>query len=222
MGSVLCIVMKVVKGNKLEEVDVTELIKQYSRLVIDLGTGDGKFVYKNALTHPDTLFIGIDPAPKQLQIYARKAARKKLPNVLFAPAAAENIPQELTTSADEVFIILPWGTLLQYVAAPDTTKLIDIIGLLKPEGKLNIIFGYSPEFEPSEFERLGLAKISGEYIEKKLVPAYTQLGLELVKFSILNKSALRELETTWSKKLAFGQKRPIFHLVFEKREYSII
>ena len=56
--------MKIIKGNKTEEMSKQnfDLLKGgYQKVFIDLGTGDGRFVYKSALAEPNTLFIGIDP-----------------------------------------------------------------------------------------------------------------------------------------------------------------
>ena len=61
--------MKVVVGNKLEEMDKQALdyaLSGYTKVVIDLGTGDGRFVYGSAKQNRRTFFIGIDLLQKQI------------------------------------------------------------------------------------------------------------------------------------------------------------
>ena len=54
---------------------------------MDVGTGDGLFVYNSARRNPDRLFIGIDANSRPLQKISerihRKPAKGGLPNVLF-------------------------------------------------------------------------------------------------------------------------------------------
>jgi 16S rRNA (adenine(1408)-N(1))-methyltransferase len=59
-------------------------------MAIDLGTGDGRFVLAAAAARPDTLFVGIDANADGMRDASRRAA--KLPNALYAVAAAEHPP----------------------------------------------------------------------------------------------------------------------------------
>ena len=61
----------------------------YRRIAIDLGTGDGRFVLAAAAAQPDTLVIGLDANAAGMREASRRA---KLPNALFAVAAAEHPP----------------------------------------------------------------------------------------------------------------------------------
>ena len=198
------------------KMNLDEIQKNYERIELDLGTGDGRFVYKKALKNPETFYIGIDPSHKQLKIYSKKAVRKKLENVLFLRGSAESLPKNLNSFVSTLYIILPWGSLLQYIATPNTQILKNIIDLLKHKGILEIIFGYVQEREPTETARLGLGILDSVYIENILIPKYGELDLVLEKSNTLTKKELREFESTWSKKLGFGKERPLFHLKFRK------
>ena len=68
--------MKCVKGNKIIEIDKNELdqlVNAYEETVIDLGTGDGRFVYKNASANPKALFIGIDTLAVNMAEYSKRS-----------------------------------------------------------------------------------------------------------------------------------------------------
>ncbi len=91
-------------------------------IVLDIGTGDGRFVYRCARQNPKKFYIGIDATPRPLEKVSEKIHRKPskggLSNLLFIQAAVEDLPPELDGVADEIHIHLPWGSLLRTVSAP--------------------------------------------------------------------------------------------------------
>ena len=62
-----------------------------------------------------------------------------LPNALFLVASAEDLPGPLATLADEVTIVLPWGSLLRSVLTADGQLLTSLSALLKPRGEAEIL-----------------------------------------------------------------------------------
>jgi 16S rRNA (adenine(1408)-N(1))-methyltransferase len=211
--------MKLVVGNNQKELtkeELEELVSKYSSVLVDLGTGDGRFVYKKALSNPNTLFIGIDPSEKQLQIYSKKALRSKLKNALFIVGSIENIPIETESIAHEININLPWGTLLESIVKPTKEIISKLSKLLKVGGEINITLGYTPELEPSETRRLDLPVIGNELIEDTITPLFKSCDLALKRARELDKKELKDIETTWAKKLNFGKDRKIYNIIFKK------
>ncbi|MBD3366062.1 methyltransferase domain-containing protein [candidate division WWE3 bacterium] len=213
--------MKIVIGNKLKELskeNFKELLAQeWEKIEVDLGTGNGRYVYKKALEKPNNLYIGIDPVEKQLRKYSRKAVRKNLENVLFVLASAEMLPEELENTADKLNVLLPWGSLLDHVANFNQEHMQNILAILKSGGDLRLVFGYTEEQEPTETERLNLENLNEAYIKEELIPRYENAGLTLKNFKEMTREDLQELETSWSKKLSFGKPRPMFLLEFKKK-----
>ncbi|MFC1755838.1 methyltransferase domain-containing protein [Patescibacteria group bacterium] len=211
--------MNVVLGNKKIEIDkkeLNELTKCYEGVIIDLGTGDGRFVFKNALKEKDFFFMGIDPSEKQLLEYSKKAVRKKLPNLMYVVGSVEQLPIELENVAQKIYINLPWGSLLSSVVNPNKEIVKNIGNLLKKSGSLEITVGYHEQSEPSETERLNLPDLNEDYINSGLAPVYKECGFELSNLEKIEKKDLKKIETTWSKKLSFGKDRDVFKLVFNK------
>ncbi len=212
-----CNVMEIVKGNKTLKITTNELnnlINKYNKVVLDMGTGDGRFIYKQALNTPTTFFMGIDPSEKQLKVYSKEANKKKLENVLFVVGSIENLPEELNTvKFDELYINLPWGTLLENIVKPTEITLNKLFNLSKVSGKIYITFGYTPETEPSEVSRLKLPEIDENYLKNIVIKKFEEY-FKLEKFEIIQKEQLKNLNTTWGNKLAFGSDRPIFMLTF--------
>ncbi len=205
--------MKIVRGNKL--LDIFELPTGFGQVVLDLGTGDGRFIFKNAQKHPSILYIGVDPSQKQLGIYSKEATKRKLTNTLFVLAAVENLPSELNEVADKVFVLYPWGSLLQGVATADQKTLQTLRTLLRPNGLLEIVYGYSSESDYGEYKRLNLDNLDIEYIKNDLIPKFETAGFTVVSTELLNKSQRGNYESTWSKKLSFGRDRAVVKLVFK-------
>ncbi len=212
--------MKIVKGNKTIELNSAEFksfIAEFPYIHIDLGTGDGRFVYENALKDRAGLYIGIDPAEKQLKEYSIKAVKKKLENALFVVASVELLPKEFGSVADKVSIILPWGSLLEKIANPEEVWARNITDMLKPDGELELLFGYAPNLEPSEVERLNLPFLSLELVKDQIIPSFTRLGgMKLQEFRELLKEQLKSYPTSWAKKLTYGRDRVIYSLLFKR------
>lgn len=211
--------MKVLKGNKLIKITRSEflsLIKTFSRVEIDFGTGDGRFVYKNATNNLATLYIGIDTSQKQMMKYSREIQRKKLNNVILVLGSLEILPKEIYGFANIVSIHFPWGSLLKAVTQPIRSDLIRLSKLLKTGGIIKIILGYEKKFEPGETQRLKLPELDLNYIRENVIPVFQTIDLQNIKLEEIQKNELKEIESTWSKKLSFGKTRRIFKLDFIK------
>lgn len=212
-----------VKGNSAETInrnDLEKMMSVFDKTIVDLGTGDGRFVYKNAKNNPQHLYIGIDPSEKLLQEYSKKSNKDRLKNTLFIRASVEMIPGELKAVADELYINFPWGSLLGGIVNTKKRVIRNIVFMLSEQSKLTIVFGYSPNAEPSETDRLNLEKINRDAIKMEVVPELEKRGLELVKLEELEKEELGNIESTWGKKLEFGQDRPVFRLVLKKESQN--
>lgn len=207
--------MLIVKGNKKQNITKEEMLKktlQFKSTHIDFGTGDGRYVYKKALKNPDTFYIGVDPSAKQLEIYSKKANKDKLENVLFVVGSIEVFPQEIIGVANSLSVILPWGSLLKQIVNADFESIKKLCSCVKKPGEIEIILGYHKELEPSEVARLELQELNEDYIKQNLIPVFFNLGYTDVSVSQMQKQVLQDFETTWSKKLTFGQDRPIFRI----------
>ena len=186
-------------------------------VVIDIGTGDGLFVYQCARANPNKFYIGIDANPRPLEKVSEKIHRNPakggLPNVLFLQAAIEDLPSELDEVADEVHIHFPWGSLLRLVAAGDETVLRNLRRICAPEGVLEIIIGLDPERDRSEIERLGLNLFSTVYVDQELNPRYQAAGFEILERGVLAQSEWATLRTSWAKRLRGNEGRTLVYII---------
>jgi 16S rRNA (adenine(1408)-N(1))-methyltransferase len=182
---------------------------------VDIGTGDGAFVYKWARACPDRLFIGIDSNAANLAEYSRKATRKPakggVRNVLFVRANSEALPEELNGLVSAVSILFPWGSLLKSVVVPDERVLSGFCRICRAHAEINIVFGYNHICEPGITAKLDLPTLTLDYLRTTVVNTYKQAGFAM-KVRQLEKAEVAKIPTTWAKKLAHGKNREFFEL----------
>ena len=186
-------------------------------VIIDIGTGDGRFVYQSARENPNKFYIGIDPNARPLEKISEKIHRKPAkggaPNVLFVQAAVEDLPAELNGVADEVHVHFPWGSLLRAVATGDVAVLVNLRRICAPGALLEVVIGLDPARDQSEIDRLGLTPFSLEFIDKQLVPNYREGGFDIIERGILAASEWPEFNTSWAKRLQGNEGRAITYLI---------
>src|SRR5689334_7802544 len=75
----------------LDATDFAARLRGYQQIVMDIGTGDGRYVAHLARRNPERFLIGIDTCRENLY----QVSRKSLPNALYLIANAETLPAEL-------------------------------------------------------------------------------------------------------------------------------
>jgi len=195
-------------------------------VIIDLGTGDGLFVYQCARENPRKFYIGIDANARPLEKISEKIHRKPskggLPNVLFLQAALEDLPSELDGVADEIHVHFPWGSLLQAVARGEREALFNLRRICSEGALLEIIIGLDPERDRSEMERLGLQFISNEQIDSVLAPEYRRAGFEILERGVLLPSSWPRLHTSWAKRLQGNKSRSLVYIIARAAEARVV
>lgn len=186
---------------------------------MDIGAGDGQFVYQSARQQPEKFFIGIDANASALarvseQIH-RKPAKGGAANALFLQAAAEDLPAELTGLAAAVQVQFPWGSLLRGVIQGEPCVLANLRRLCAPGATLTLITALDPQRDQSELARLGIQPPTAEYLRCELLPRYQAAGFTLVKFGPLPPAAWPQLASSWAKRLRGNTERSLLCLVMK-------
>jgi hypothetical protein len=95
-----------IRGKASAEIDVDRLaagVAGYDDVLIDIGTGDGRYLLHVAQTRPTWFAVGVDACRDNL----REASRKAPPNALYVIANALALPMELGGMASKVTINSP-------------------------------------------------------------------------------------------------------------------
>lgn len=181
----------VVRGRRIEAVDVELIRKQaamFADVVIDLGTGDARWLYRHARAHPDRFWLGIDASAHGARKVTRRALRPPerggAHNLVVVRAGLDALPGGLAALAGEVHVQYPWGGLLRAV--------------LRPEGA-------------------GLHRLPGSQdmagLRSGLGTAYAAAGLDLRRCEV----AAVWPESTWAGRLGQGRPLPVVWVEAEKR-----
>lgn len=189
-------------------------------IIVDIGTGDGEFVYKIAKDNPDRFIIGIEPHHKGLErISARvykKPSRGGIKNALFVLSEIDEMPEELNGIANQVFINFPWAGLLKSLLLAEDAAWGPVKRICKDGAFIDVIFAYEESTEENEFKRLGLPAVDITYLKNVLAPKLENQGLEVLEIKDVNYESIKKYPSSWAKKLGYGRDRKYFYLRIKK------
>ncbi|WIV11840.1 hypothetical protein [Proteiniborus sp. MB09-C3] len=211
--------MKILVGNQIIEINKYEfknIVKQYNSVAIDIGTGDGQFIYKRAKSNAGELYIGVDSSIDNMRKYSIKTTKKPskggLNNILFVVGNVDDLPNEMTATADKITINLPWGSLRDGLVKGEEIVLSNIKKISKVKAEIDICVTYSTKYEKREIHERELPILSIDFIKTHLKKQYMAYGINIEDAYIWDNNMLKSLDTKWAKKLAYGKEREIFYL----------
>jgi 16S rRNA (adenine(1408)-N(1))-methyltransferase len=187
--------METILGKQARSICAPELAQialGYETVLLDLGTGDGRFVLHAARSHPRRLALGVDACRENLRASSRTAPG----NALFVIANALALPPELERLAGELTINFPWGSLLDGLLYADGDLLAGLRRAARPGAELQVRLNASALAEAGWPLAAG-----GEQVRGVLAAA----GLRVRKSLLLDAPALRAIPTTWARKMAAGR-----------------
>jgi 16S rRNA (adenine(1408)-N(1))-methyltransferase len=187
------------------------LIARHERVVVDLGTGDGRAVLTRARAEPRNLVVGLDPVAAAMAESSRRGAR--VPNALFALASAEAVPAELVARADDVSVLFPWASLLRGVLVlPGGDAAADgMASLLRPAGRVTAIVSVTDR----DRTMAGL-EVDDRFL-RRLADAHAARGLLLCEAAPATAAEIAATGSTWGRRLGAARGlRPAWRLVFER------
>ena len=198
--------METIRGRTSQHLDLNGLnqrLANYTHTLIDLGTGDGRFVRCLAEKYTENFFIGIDACRENLRVHSQQ----KLPNAIFIIASAQALPTELSGLASRVTINFPWGSLLESLLCNDMALMNSLSTTSRAQAGLEIYLN------GEALRTSGWALEAGaDQIENNL----NACGWATKSRACLDTNALRSLSSSWAKRLAFGRDPRAVHLSFRK------
>ena len=213
----MCVMpITIVRGKQLGTLDAAQLaavLAPYAgRVSVDLGAGDGAFAYRHASAHLERFVIAIDPVRENMREFSAKAARKPerggLANVLCAVASVEHLPPELHAIADEIFVTLPWGSLMRGIILADATVLENIASLARDSATLRIVLNTRIFDDPVPIEVRNLPDVTPDYVRNAIATPYALHGIEITETSWMNADEVAAIPTTWAKRLSHRSPPP--------------
>jgi 16S rRNA (adenine(1408)-N(1))-methyltransferase len=183
---------------------------------LDLGSGDGRGPYTWARQAPHRLFLATDANADSLAETAYRAsckpARGGVSNLICIAEPFDVIASELAGIANRVSVILPWGSLLRGLVAPEVAALEDLRRVCSPDADLELVFSYDPKRNAGEKGPLGAVGVEEFHVRNVLRQAYRSVGLPTTSIETINAHELRKYPTTWAKRLGFGRERQVWRI----------
>jgi predicted RNA methylase len=187
--------METIRGKMSQNLDLDGLnqrIKNYQRVILDLGTGDGRYVRSLAERHADWFVIGVDACRENLHEHSRA----KAPNMLFVIANAQDLPGEFGGLISHVMINFPWGSLLHSLLAGDANLMNRLASISKSNAQINI------HLNGGALREAGMELDTGTQM---IFDTMNQYGWRLQNPRLLDNQFLRSFPTTWARRLAHGR-----------------
>ena len=201
--------MEIICGKRTLHIGADTLAERVARaptVLIDIGTGDGRYVLHAARADSSCFAIGVDACREQLRVASRTAPS----NTLFVIAEARALPCELHGLATQVTINFPWGSLLGSLLDGDAGLLGGLVAMAQPGA------GASKHGATLEIRLNGGALTEAGWSLEAGAERVRQVlathGFIVGRPALLDAGALRTCPTTWAKRLAFGRDPRALHL----------
>jgi len=194
--------METIRGKSSLDIDFNGFksqLKNYNRTVLDLGTGDGRYVHSLASSKPDWFIVGVDACRENL----REHSRAKLPNMLFVIGCAQELPCEFEGLFSHITINFPWGSLLDGLLACDSGLLAGLTSVSHSDARIEVRLNSGALMEAGTSLDDG-ARIIHENLK--------QGGWRVKSPSCMDHKALAGFPTTWARRLAHGRDPRAFSL----------
>ena len=170
----------------LDATDFAARLHGYQHIVIDIGTGDGRYV-----AHLARRSRRCRGGPTDGQV-----SRKSLPNALYLIANAEALPAELSGLASHITVNFPWGSLLTGLIESGSKVIENLRMIAQPGATLEI------RLNSSALLKKGLSLEQGGVMVQQTLQ---MSGFDVKPPVTLDADALRTYPTTWAKRLASGR-----------------
>jgi len=214
-------VKRVARG-KIEEVDsekILDLCAIAEAVLLDVGTGDGKFPYRYAKENPSTFCVGIDTIADNLLDTAgkigRKPARGGVRNLVLVVSSLEMMPHDFDGFADRITLNFPWAGLLIGAVKPEDETARRLSQLMKPGGTLDMLLNMQVFEDESLREGMDLPPFGIEYVDAELAPGYAKFDVSITGRALLAPGKLPE-RTSWGRHLSVGSGRATMHITGRK------
>jgi Putative methyltransferase len=187
--------METIRGKVSLDLDLNRLqerLSNYKRIILDLGTGDGRYVHSLADKFPNDFIIGVDSCRENL----REHSRAKLRNMLFIIASAQGLPYELSGLVSHVTINFPWGSLLESLLMSDSGLICGLEMISNSATLMDV------RLNSGALAEAGYALESGA---DKIYYNLLHAGWQVHAPRCMDVHALQTFPTTWAKRLAHGR-----------------
>jgi hypothetical protein len=191
--------VEIIQGKKTRALDGSDLaclVVGYPDILVDLGTGDGRFILHATREESSVFGIGIDACRENLVEASRRAPANALFGIANLVRAENALSYELTGLAARVTINFPWGSLRDALLTGEASLLQAVWAVMRPGAQLDI------RLNASALAEAGIDLLAGC---EKVAQSLAGCGFKVQTPRSLAIPDLRGLPSTWAKRLACGR-----------------
>ena len=187
--------METIRGKVSRELGIAELkqrIAGYHYIILDIGTGDGRYARYLAESQPSSFVIGVDACRENLH----EQSRSHNSNLLFVIAEAQAMPRELNGLASHLALNFPWGSLLDSLLTADPALMSGLASVSRSGAGVDVRLNAGAMAEAGSTLEFG-----ADLIHAGLLRSGWAIGAP----KTMDKATLRKFPCTWARRLAFGR-----------------
>ncbi|MGI8826359.1 MAG: hypothetical protein ACR2JC_12060 [Chloroflexota bacterium] len=187
--------MECIHGKRRFDLDraaLEELVRPYQEVHVDLGAGDGRYALHHARADPTRFVIGVDACRANLY----RVSRRGPDNALFVIANALCLPGELTDLASHISIVFPWGSLVAGLLAYHSDVIEGLRAISRPGAGLDVFLNAGSLAEAGWDLDRGAARVE---------QVLREAGFVASRPRPLDVTAIRQVPSSWAKRLAYGR-----------------
>ena len=189
--------MECIRGKTSAEIDVERLargVAGYGNVLIDIGTGDGRYILHVARTRPNWFALGVDACRENL----RKASRKAPSTPRTSSPMRSRCPGSWMRWRRKLLSTSPGAPCSRGLLDGEPMLLEGLLAIARPGAVLEIRLNAEALREAGYALESGGARVRQALHEKG--------GFEVVGDLLrLDARGLRRCQTTWVKRLAYGR-----------------
>jgi SAM-dependent methyltransferase len=194
--------------------DLAEALDRYARVVVDVGCGDGRFTLRLAARDPEALVIGLDAETGRLGRAMAMARRRRIGNLRFLTWSMERPLDVLEARADELQVVMPWGSLLDGVLGADTEVLDNLLRMGKPGARLRAVVNCRPWDAPASVDdKLASTPEPTPEMLDELRRRYAARGWRMSEPTWLSQEQARALGSSWVSRVVSSRRAMLLEIV---------
>ena len=147
----------------------------YAGVTVDLGAGDGAWAYRYAQAQPERSSSRSIRCARTCASIRRAADASRSAaawrTCSTSSASVEHVPEELRAIGDEIYVTLPWGSLMRGLMLGDDVVLNGVASLAPVGALVRIVLNTRIFDDPVPIEARDLPEPTPEYVRETLAPA---------------------------------------------------
>jgi 16S rRNA (adenine(1408)-N(1))-methyltransferase len=161
----------------------------------------------------ERMVVGVDAETTRLELSLTTARKRRLANLLFLGWSMDAPLPVLGRVVDEIYVVMPWGSLLDGVLGGNDAVLSHVLELGRPDATYEAVVNCRPWDAPASVDaKLASTPVPTEETLAKLAEVYEQHGWRLDEPRWLDEGEAREVGSSWVSRVVSARRAMLLRL----------